>query len=607
MGGIPPLIAITPRILHRILIANRAEIARRVMRTCREMGIETVAVYTAADHNALHVREAALAVGVSSYLDVEEIVAAARRTGADAIHPGYGFLAENAAFAEACEQAGVSFIGPPADVIRLAGSKIRAREAVAAAGVHVVPAIDPARPDFPLLVKASAGGGGRGMRLVHDHPMLEAALESAGREAASAFGDGALLLERYIAGARHIEVQIVADSQGHVIHLGDRECSLQRRYQKVIEESPSPALNETQRKRICAAALSAAEAVGYRNAGTVEFLLAPSGDFYFIEINARIQVEHPVTEMVTGLDLVRMQIEIAEGRPLREKPVFSGHAMEARLCAEDPANEFLPSSGKIHDWTLPATRVDHAVEPGMEVSVLYDSLLGKVIVHAPDRASAARKMAASLKALHVAGPRTNRDFLIRTVEHPVFLAGDADTGFFERYLADLTAPPDADTIMRAAIAAAEHQQAKWRWPGIPPNYRNNPYREASCAVEIAGQRIDVCLATQPSDGIRRRHHIVDAGDTIFVDSLAVKLLPRFPDNAAAAQPEIAQASMPGRVLKVLVSTGQSVKTGDPLLVLEAMKMEHTFRSHRDGVVETVFVTQGGMVAPGDRLVKVANK
>jgi propionyl-CoA carboxylase alpha chain len=620
--------------IHRILIANRAEIARRVMRTCRDMGIATVAVFTEEDACALHAREAAVSVRVPSYLDIAAVVEGARRTGADAIHPGYGFLSENPEFAEACESAGIVFIGPPADVMRLAGSKIHAREVAAAAAIPVVPAVDATQPTFPLLVKASAGGGGRGMRVVRWAEELPGALDSARREACNAFGDGTLLLESYIEGARHIEVQVIGDAHGHIIHLGERECSLQRRHQKVIEEAPSPALNEAQRRKICNTALSAAQAMGYQNAGTVEFLLAPSGEFYFIEVNARIQVEHPVTEAVTGLDLVRLQIEVAEGRTLRLEPSFSGHAIEARLCAEDPARDFLPSSGTIHGWSSPDTRVDHAVEAGMEIAVQYDSLLAKVIARGPDRATAVRKLAAALRALQIAGPVTNRDFLIRTVEHPAFLAGEMDTGFFVRHRDALIAPPDVDTIFRAAAATAYHLRGKWRWPEIRADYRNNPFRDPSRTLEIVGQRVDVTwqrkriwvngreaavelFGGHPSptgdgsdkidtalDGIRRRHHIVEAGDTVYVDSLPVRVAPRFPENVAAEQPEIAQASMPGRVLKILVEPGQTVKAGDPLLLLEAMKIEHTFRGRLDGVVEAVYVKEGEMVAPGRNLVKI---
>jgi acetyl/propionyl-CoA carboxylase alpha subunit len=433
---------------------------------------------------------------------------------------------------------------------------------------------------------------------------------------------------------------VIGDAHGHIIHLGERECSLQRRHQKVIEEAPSPALNEAQRRRICDAGLGIAQAIGYQNAGTVEFLLAPSGDFYFIEINARIQVEHPVTEAITGLDLVRLQIEVAEERPLRVEPAFSGHAIEARLCAEDPAQDFLPSSGTIHGWTLPdgpEVRVDHAVEADMEIAVQYDSLLAKVIVHGADRPTAARKLAAALRALQIAGPATNRDFLIRTVEHPAFLAGETDTSFFTRHREALIAPPDADTIFRAAAATVYFLRGKWRWPEIRADYRNNPFRDPSRTLEIAGQRIEVAWQRKriwvngreaavellsysdedPSatadgtdhislalDGIRRRYHIVEAGDTVYVDSLPVRVLPRFPANVAAEQPEIAQASMPGRVLRILVEPGQAVKAGDPLLLLEAMKIEHTFRGHLDGVVEAVYVKEGEMVAPGRNLVKI---
>jgi len=626
------------KVINRILIANRAEIARRVMRTCREMGIATVAVFTEADARALHAREADVAVRVPSYLDIAAVIEAARRTGADAIHPGYGFLSENPEFAEACEKAGIVFIGPPPSVMRLAGSKIQARAAVAAAAIPVVPAVDLAHPHFPLLVKASAGGGGRGIRLVRSAAEYQPALDSAAREAESAFGDGTLFGESYIEGARHIEVQVIGDAHGHIIHLGERECSLQRRHQKVIEEAPSPALNDTQRRKICHAGLGVAQTIGYQNAGTVEFLLAPDEKFYFIEINARIQVEHPLTEQRTYQDLVQMQIKVAEGRPLRaENHVFYGHAIEARLCAEDPMRDFLPSFGKVVSWLEPDlrdVRLDHAVEKGMDVSVQYDSLLAKVIARGFDRPTAARRLAAALRALQIAGPATNRDFLIRTVEHPAFLAGEIDTGFFARHREALIAPPDADTIFRAAAATVYFLRGKWRWPEIRADYRNNPFRDPARSLEIASQRVDVAWQRKriwvngrdaavelfgrdasaaadgtdsidiALDGIRRRHHIVEAGDTVYVDSLPVRVLPRFPENIATEQPEVAQASMPGRVLKILVEPGQTVKAGDPLLLLEAMKIEHTFRGHLDGVVEAVYVKEGEMVAPGRNLVKI---
>ncbi|HET9838807.1 MAG TPA: biotin carboxylase N-terminal domain-containing protein, partial [Candidatus Angelobacter sp.] len=426
------------KFFRKILIANRAEIAVRIARTCREMGISSVAVYSDADRDALHVRvvDQAVPIGAAapreSYLNIEKIIAAARKAGADAIHPGYGFLAENADFAAACEAAGIVFIGPRADVIRTMGSKIEGRKLAQAAGVPVVP--EPAENEFPKLIKASAGGGGRGMRVVRSAAEYKDALRAAAGEAERAFGEGTLLVEKYIEGARHVEVQILGDHHGNAMHLFERDCSVQRRHQKVIEESPSPAVTPELRQRMCEAALALARKIGYTNAGTFEFLLSPSGEFHFIEANTRIQVEHPVTEMVTGLDLIRLQIEIAQGGRLpKETPQQSGHAIEARLYAEDPANGFLPSAGKLHVWNPPAgvagLRIDSGVEEGAEVGVYYDPLLAKVLAHGAARESAIRKLTYALKHFAAQGVETNREFLIRVLEHEEFRAGRAHTAF----------------------------------------------------------------------------------------------------------------------------------------------------------------------------------
>src|SRR5215470_11330225 len=396
---------------RRILIANRGEIALRIMRSCHAMGIEAVGVYSDFDHDAPHVRHADLAVPIGpaaardSYLDIAAILSAARRTGADAIHPGYGFLAENAAFAAACEEAGLAFIGPRSSVIRAMGSKAEARKIAQEAGVPVAAAgteNDFAKLGFPILIKASAGGGGRGMRIVRSASEFKEAFAAARGEAERAFADGTLLVEKYVEGARHVEIQIFGDHHGSLIHLFERECSIQRRHQKIIEESPSPAVPPELRRRIAEAALALGRKIGYTNAGTVEFLLAPSGEFYFIEVNTRIQVEHPVTEMITGLDLIRLQIEIAQGAALPPQPASaSGHAIEARLYAEDPANSFLPATGALHVWQPPeeiaGVRLDSGVEEGTEIGVHYDPLLAKIIAHGPDRETAIRKLVYALK------------------------------------------------------------------------------------------------------------------------------------------------------------------------------------------------------------------
>jgi acetyl/propionyl-CoA carboxylase alpha subunit len=514
------------KLLRKILIANRGEIALRVMRTCREMGIATVAVYTDADRGAMHARQADEAVSIGrSYLDIKRVLDAARKTKAEAIHPGYGFLSENAHFAEACESAGIVFVGPPAKVIRELGSKIRARAIAEAAGVAVVPE---GGTSFPVLIKASAGGGGRGMRIVRDAAEMEEALASAKREAERSFGDGTLLIEKFIENARHVEVQIFGDQLGNVIHLFERDCTTQRRYQKIIEESPCPAIVPDLRERICFAARSVMSSAGYVNAGTVEFLLAPTGEFYFIEVNTRLQVEHPVTEMVTGLDLVRMQIEVTEGRPLAVHPESNGHAIEARLYAEDPANDFLPSTGTIEAWRAPGNvRVETAIEAGTRIGLNYDPLLAKIVAHAEDRERAARKLVYALRTLEIRGVQTNRAYLIQTLE------------------------PGSPGPVQPAL-----------FRGVPYRYRNNPYTPRTTAA----------LLTRPSP-VR--------------------------GNAGASSP------MPGQVLRIVVTEGQKVKQGDPLVVLEAMKMEQTVRTAIDGVVKSILVKLGQVVAPGQMLVKVS--
>src|SRR5499426_2967859 len=498
---------------RKILIANRGEIALRVMRSCHAMGIETVAVYSEADADAPHVRFAGEAVHLAaapaqeSYLSIEKIIEAARRTGADAIHPGYGFLSENAEFAESCKAAGIIFIGPPAAAIRAMGLKSSARRLAAEAGAPVVPGYDGEDQSvktlrarmieigFPVLIKASAGGGGKGMRVARVRSEVDSAIEAARREAEKAFGDGSLLLEKYVEGARHVEVQIFGDAHGNLVHLFERDCSLQRRHQKVVEESPSPAVNEELRRKMGAAAVKIGRAIGYANAGTVEFILAPSGEFYFIEVNTRLQVEHPVTEMITGLDLVRLQIEIAEGHPLpfgQGDLKAEGHAIEARLYAEDPANDFLPTTGKILDLQLPALeglRIDSGIESGTEVSIHYDPMLAKLVARGEGRDAAIRKLVYALRQSSIQGLRTNRDFLIRALDHPDFKRGRAHTGFIAEHLAELIADHDPRLNRDSLVAAALYLQNRWQGSKgllaeLPPSYRNNPYRDPLIKFQI---------------------------------------------------------------------------------------------------------------------------
>jgi propionyl-CoA carboxylase alpha chain len=643
---------------RKILIANRGEIALRVMRTCREMGIATVAVYSEADVGAAHTRCADEAVFIGpapskdSYLCGSKIIDAARRTGADAIHPGYGFLSESAEFAESCAAAGLVFIGPSPQAIRRMGLKSRARRLMAMAGVSVVPGYDGDRQDsetlraemvklgLPVLIKASAGGGGKGMRVVRSEDEVEGSIEAARREAERAFGEGALLLEKYLERARHVEVQILGDHHGDLVHLFERDCSLQRRYQKIIEESPSPAVDEELRRSMCEAAVKAGRAIGYTGAGTVEFIL--SDEFYFIEVNTRLQVEHPVTEMITGLDLVKAQIEIAEGKPLpftQGEVRRSGHAIEARLYAEE--NDFLPSTGKIIDWRVPEAsrglRIDSGVERGMEVGIHYDPLLAKVIAHAEDRPAALRKLRYALSVIAAQGIRTNREFLIRLLEDESFERGDVHTGYVEEHLNELMAAGDPQLALASLIAVALYQQKQWQSAnGLLPGYRNNPFRNPSIKLQlddsetevswrhVAGEDYEVqvfgssvaaqVISCEPDAirlslaGIQRSFRIVSANDRFYVHSTlgsqVIRRIPRHPVRQSVSEEGAASSPMPGQVLKVLVAVGQRVVTGEPLIILEAMKMEHTMRAAVDGVVEEILVEQGDVVGPGQALVQI---
>jgi propionyl-CoA carboxylase alpha chain len=616
----------------KILIANRGEIAVRIMRTCRAMGMPTVVVYSEFDRDALHVRLADQAVPIGapvakeSYLNIENIIAAARLTGSDAIHPGYGFLAENAAFASACEDAGIVFIGPRADVIRALGSKTEARKLAQEAGVPVVPT--PAENEFPKLIKASLGGGGRGMRIVRNAAEFKDAFAAAEGEAERAFGDGALLVEKYIEGARHVEIQIFGDHHGGVMHLYERDCSVQRRHQKIIEESPSPAVTPESRSRMTDAAMALARKVGYTNAGTMEFLLAPSGDFYFIEVNTRIQVEHPVTEMVTGLDLIRLQIEIAQGGKLPTKqPTQKGHAIEARLYAEDPANDFLPSTGTLHVWRHPETstglRIDSGVEEGTEIGVYYDPLLAKVIAHAEDRDSAIRKLAHALRNFAAQGVQTNREFLIAVLESEEFKGGRAHTGFQLPVSAKADEQLDRAfcSVVRMHIERTEHAR-RTILPSIPPSFRNNPTAAPAMKFAIGEREYQVAAPHAAIEvisvgedhvdalvkGVRYHFDIRQHGADYYVRSILgqrqITRLPRFPEKTAGGQHQSANSPMPGQVLRILVAEGQRVKPGDGLIVLEAMKMEQTIKATIQGFVRAVLVKAAEVVAPGQMLVEI---
>ena len=656
------------RPLAKVLVANRGEIARRVFRTLRGMGIASVAVYSDADALAPHVREADEAVRIGparsqeSYLAIDRLLDAARRVNADAIHPGYGFLSENADFASACAAANLVFIGPPADAIRAMGSKIEAKRLMATAGVATIPGttaaglsdaalLDHARSiGFPILVKASAGGGGKGMRIVREEAGLASAVAAARREAERAFADDALLLERYIDAPRHIEIQVFGDSHGNVIHLGERECSIQRRHQKVIEEAPSVAVDLGLRERMGTAAVTAARAIGYTGAGTVEFILDPAGAFWFLEVNTRLQVEHPVTELVTGLDLVEWQIRIARGEtlPWRQTDVVcAGHAIEARLYAEDPANGFLPATGTIRLWApsvVPGVRYDSGVEAGTVVGVDYDPLLAKVIAHGPTRAVAVARLTRALRELGVGGVTTNRDFLLQILAHPEFVAGTLDTHFIERNLpaaARVISPDPVLTRAHGIVATIAAHERRRNTPGpvpvsIPSGWRNNRWRPQRVSyrvgsgemaleytagprdafqVTFAGETADVRLlgATIEQldieiDGIRRTYQVAHHGDASYVHSLLGTTecveLPRFPPVRRDELGGGCVAPMTGIVRAVHVQVGDHVQEGTVLLVIEAMKMEHEMTAHADGVVKEVRVEVGQMVDPDMVLVVV---
>ena len=596
--------------IRKILVANRGEIARRITRTLREMGIASVAVYSDADADAPHVREADEAVRIGpapsleSYLDAEKILGAASATGADAIHPGYGFLAENASFAERCEESGLVFIGPPVEAIRKMGSKIESKAIMAKAGVPVIPGFtaeglsdkeivrEVKKIGLPVLVKASAGGGGKGMRILRDLAALDESLAGARREATASFGDGTLLVERYFDAPRHIELQIFGDAEGRVIHCFERECSIQRRFQKVIEEAPSPGVDEKLRDRLGAAAVAAGKAIGYIGAGTVEFLVVGSGEFYFLEMNTRLQVEHPVTEAVTGLDLVEMQIRTAEGHPLpitQAQLSLTGHAIEARLYAEDPAQDFLPVTGRVALWepaALPGLRYDSGVEEGAEVSVHYDPMLAKVIAHGATRDEATARLARALGRLGVAGVTTNRDFLLSALTHPAFQAGDLDTHFIEKHLPPETRRTlsDPETLRLNAVAATLYGHAQRKAaggplpPGIPSGWRNNRWRPQDVRFESNGQSIVV-------------HYVVNADG-----SFAVEVKAGVPEDDARDTgngdhgTKVSETGEPGGPLRALLSDFDG--TG---LTMELDGVRRRYRVVEEG--ERVFVH--GMSGPSE--------
>jgi propionyl-CoA carboxylase alpha chain len=629
-------------VITRLLVANRAEIAARVFRTCRRLGIETVAVHSDADADLPYVREADYAVhlpGTSptdTYLRGDLLVDAARRAGADAIHPGYGFLSESADFARAVGEAGLTWVGPTPESIAAMGDKIRAKELMHQAGVPQLGQLEPAAitaAELPVIVKAAAGGGGRGMRIVRDLDLVESEVAAAAAEAASAFGDGTVFVEPYVENGRHVEVQVVGTADG-VLVLGERDCSIQRRHQKVVEEAPAPSLPEATRKALHEAAR------GYSGAGTVEFLYSQDSDrFYFLEMNTRLQVEHPVTEAVTGLDLVELQLRVAEGGTLDDDvPPPRGHAIEVRLYAEDATAGYQPQSGRLTRFDIPTSdgiRVDSGFETGSEVSTHYDAMLAKVIAHAPTRELAARRLADTLARARIHGVTSNRDLLVEILRHPGFVAGDVSTAFLEgagvsRLVAGAprTSTPD-DAAVAAALALAETaREARTVQRGIPVAWRNvvsQPQRtefDGNLVVEWWGGRDGFTVdgatvvtaspttVTLEADGVRTTYDVSisalpNGQSAVDVDSprghVRLTRVPRFVDPADAVASGSLLAPMPGTVVKVAVEKGAAVAAGDVVLVLEAMKMQHSVIAPTAGTVTEIDVQPGAQVAAGEVL------
>jgi acetyl-CoA/propionyl-CoA carboxylase biotin carboxyl carrier protein len=643
-------------VFETVLVANRGEIASRITRTLHRLGVRAVAVHTDADASARHVRDADVAVRVGSYLDADAIVATARATGATAIHPGYGFLAENAAFAELCAAAGVVFIGPSPEAIAVMGDKIRAKASVAARGVPVVPGLaEPGLSDadiaaaieqigYPALIKPSAGGGGKGMHVVSGPAEIRGAIASARREAAGAFGDDTLFVERYVARPRHIEVQVLADSFGSIVHLGERECSLQRRHQKVVEEAPSPLIDADTRERIGRDACETAQSVGYTGVGTVEFIVSADrpDEWFFMEMNTRLQVEHPVTELVTGLDLVEQQLRVAAGERLnltQRDVVLSGHAVEVRLYAEDPEHGFLPSGGRLLVVEEPAgdgIRVDSALRAGLVVSPDYDPMLAKVIAWGADRDEAFARLRTALGRTAVLGPATNLTFLTRLLDDPDVRAGRLDTGLIERRLDDLAAPaeiPDGPVAAALVLLADERRNARPGPWGAVPGFRLG--RRAPAVVEFAAPEVrvvvdgpldDALVSVGDAEPVRAAIQLDDdraqlrigtttrllwwsietgtmqlAADGV-TQSFATTRGARVAAGPDAAGPDL-RSPMPGTVVAVAVEEGVEVAAGDAVVVVEAMKMEHAVRAGTPGIVE-LRVTVGDRVERGDVLATV---
>jgi geranyl-CoA carboxylase alpha subunit len=651
--------AASRRSFGKILIANRGEIALRIMRTACRLGYGVVAVYSDADRDALHVRQADQAVRIGealparSYLNIDAIILAAKASGADAVHPGYGFLAENESFAQACRDAGLVFIGPSPEAIKAMGNKAGAKQIMSAAGVPCVPGYQGAdqsdsvmlaeanKIGFPVMIKAVAGGGGRGMRLVADAASFPDALRSARSEAQGAFGDAGVILERAIVDPRHIEIQVFGDAFGNAIHLGERDCSVQRRHQKLIEEAPSPAVSAELRARMGAVAVAAVKALRYEGAGTLEFLLDTDGSFYFMEMNTRLQVEHPVTEAITGLDLVELQLRVAGGEPLgpsQEDVKFSGHAIEVRLCSEDAAREFMPQSGRMALWQMPeGIRVEHALQSGVEIPPYYDSMIAKLIAHGATRDEARRRLISGLEHAVAFGVTTNQAFLAACLRQPAFAAGEATTSFIERHRGELLAPSQDGTSEIGLAALLLHvsnrhappwQSGRTLAAAFPLPLRIDlgdavheveivREREGSYAADVAGQVQRFDIEELGSDRLRfRRSGVTESatflrdGDRIFIQRHGVTLSVRDLTLAAPAPAAATggdgkvRAAMNGRVVAVLVKPGDRVAAAQPVMTLEAMKMEHVHAAGVAGVVSAIDVAEGEQVTTGKVVVEI---
>ena len=629
----------------KILIANRGEIACRVMRTARRLGVRTVAVFADSDRDALHVKSADEAQLISNYLDIHSILAAARTTGAQAVHPGYGFLSENEDFAEACAKAGVVFIGPTPEAIAAMGDKSAAKRLMEKAGVPLVPGYhgekqdgaflekEAARIGFPVLIKPSAGGGGKGMRIVREQKSFLENLEGAKREAKSAFGDERVLIERYLDRPRHIEMQVFGDSHGNVVHLFERDCSVQRRHQKVLEEAPAPGFRK--REEMAAAAVAAAKSIGYTGAGTVEFIAEQDGRFYFMEMNTRLQVEHPVTEMITGLDLVEWQLRIASGEkiPLKQEQLaVSGHAIEARIYAEDPRRDFLPATGRLLHLAFPAqnaeVRVDTGVEAGGEITPWYDPMIAKLIVHGRDRGDALARLRTALAEVEIAGVTTNVEFLRKVAASRAFGSAELDTGLIERNRAELISSIDLDPFLAtAALAELAREEAETRRLAVATGDPFSPWHHVDGwqlnaeahhdFVFVEGGTEHPVRVRFGDDGPRisiagREYHgkstkaraVLDGNDWhVLCDGVyrRLSLKSELAGDAAEAAGSLT-APMPGRIVKVMTKPGAKVGKGEALLILEAMKMEHTITAPKPGRVKAVHYAAGEQVLEGAELV-----